>query len=361
MTESLTTASDPILTRHADNNIGAVRYLLALAVLVAHFNLIGGYDLPFPVSSYQGVCGFFTLSGFLIFKSYSHTPGWRYLYRRGARILPSYLTVVLLATLALATVSTLTVSEYFSSGQTWRYLLANMAFLNWIQPSLPGVFTDGVTEAVNASLWTMKIEWALYLTVPLTAWLIIDRGYRAWIVIGVTYVLSVAYRWTFWALYADTGDSLYEVLSRQFFGQMTYFYIGALAYCYFSRIRRWLPMIGIAGLIVMSAAYMGANVSRLYRFGVNPLALAAIVLSLCFAGHWGRLASRIEDCSYEIYLFHFPVVQLLSHSSAATLPAPVLLAVAVTATWAVSYCCARWISAPVRRRLMSAVRNASPR
>lgn len=45
-----------------DNSMGLVRYYLALAVVVAHFNAIFGTELYFPTSSYNAVGGFFALS-----------------------------------------------------------------------------------------------------------------------------------------------------------------------------------------------------------------------------------------------------------------------------------------------------------
>lgn len=295
----------------ADNSITAVRYLLAFAVLVAHFNYLSDTNVAFPITSYNGVCGFFTISGFLIFRSY-HNAGCnfkQYIYRRGVRILPSYIIVVVFFTLVLSFVSSLSYCDYFSSSQTWRYLTANLLFANFIEPSLPGVFTDGVTTAVNGSLWTMKVEWALYLSVPVVAWLIFKRGYKPWVVIGFTYLFSVAYRWGFWALYCYTGSSIYETISRQFFGQMTFFYLGALLFCYYERI---YPKLLVKGIIAF-AVYIFVDAVGLqndyYQFVVSPLILSSIVLSAGLVSRWGKFATSFTDCSYEIYLFHFPIIQ----------------------------------------------------
>lgn len=52
------------------NNVGLVRYYLALSVLIVHFNSLTGSNIFWPTSSYAGVGGFFALSGFLMYGSY---------------------------------------------------------------------------------------------------------------------------------------------------------------------------------------------------------------------------------------------------------------------------------------------------
>ncbi len=350
----------PSMSR-TDNNIGAVRYILALAVFIAHYNLLSGHDIPFPVTSYQGVGGFFAISGFLIFKSYHHADGntMHYLRNRALRILPSYFFIVIAATLALSVVSSLSITDYFRSHATWRYLMANISFLNFLQPSLPGVFDGGVTNAVNGSLWTMKVEWALYLSVPATAWFILRRGYRPWIVIGIIYILSTAYRWGFLALYHHTGVSLYEILSRQFMGQMSFFYAGALLYCYFDRMKKFLPVIGTIAFAVIVPATIARCDSAIYVIALYPAALSYIVLTLGLLGRWGAAIARLEDCSYEIYLFHYPVIQLLTRIDIFNRDSGCILFLSsLAATWILAYICARYISGPIRHKLRH-VRNAS--
>lgn len=338
-----------------DNSITAVRYLLALAVAVAHVNYLTGGSVMFPITSYQGVCGFFTISGFLIIKSFHHSEGkiGRYLFNRAVRILPSYFVVVIIATFALAGISTMPAGSYFSSGHTWRYLLANLSFMNFIEPSLPGVFdANDVTSAVNGSLWTMKIEWALYLSVPVAAWLIWRRNRRPWVVISAFCLFSVGYRWGLWTLYQRTGEQIYEILSRQFFGQLTFFYLGVFLYFYYGKLRRRLPLIGAVALcIAVGALFIGRD-SDLYRFVVDPLVLSAIVLSSGLAGRWGCIASRFTDCSYELYLFHFPVIQVFVNLCPDMAPTRIFF-FAMGSTLVLAYLTARFVSLPLRRWLKS--------
>lgn len=78
------------------NNMGMVRYLLAFAVVVAHFNGLVGADIRFPFTSYTAVGGFFALSGFLIYGSYLRRRNLRaYIVSRMVRLLPAYFFIVL--------------------------------------------------------------------------------------------------------------------------------------------------------------------------------------------------------------------------------------------------------------------------
>ena len=150
-----------------DNSMGLVRYYLAFAVFVAHFNAVYDAGIWFPTDGYNAVGGFFALSGFLVYPSYlKHRNLKDYMLRRVRRIFPPYMFIVLLCAFALVFVSTLPASEYFFNAQWLKYLASNLTFMNFLCPELPGVFQDLPVKAVNGSLWTMKVEILLYLSVP---------------------------------------------------------------------------------------------------------------------------------------------------------------------------------------------------
>lgn len=156
-----------------------VRYYLAISVIVAHFNLIFSKSLFWPTDSGTAVGVFFGLSGFLVYASYQRSRNYSsYIFNRAKRILPSYYIVVLSCALLLCFMSDLGIKEYFLSSSFWKYVISNLAFLNFIQPELPGVFTDNAIPAVNGSLWTLKVEWMLYLTIPLFVYIQEKFGIR---------------------------------------------------------------------------------------------------------------------------------------------------------------------------------------
>lgn len=294
------------------NNMDAVRYVLSLAVIVTHINVLWGYDIPFPVSGHTAVSGFFALSGFLIFRSYEKSPRLGlFLERRARRILPPYFLIVVLCAVGLFFVSSADFQGYFLSAGWWKYLVSNLAFCNFLEPSLPGVF-DGpayVHPAVNGSLWTMKVEWCLYLSVPVVAWLLLKlkARFRARNAVFLTVILvSIAYRLAFMLLFDATGREIFDILGRQFFGQLAFFYVGVVVYYNFDAFmrRRWLL------LVLLLAGLLAEGRSPYADCVLEPFVQGSLILWFSFVGQWGKYFSRHDNVSYDMYLFHWPILQL---------------------------------------------------
>ena len=287
--------------------MGMVRYILAIAVVIAHFNLLAGFDIPFPISSYMGVGGFFSLSGFLIYGSYLKKRNvGAYVKSRAVRLMPAYVTTILIFALGFSLISSLGVTAYFTSPQFWKYLVSNLCMLNFIQPTLPGVFDGFEIQAVNGSLWTMKVEWLLYLSVPLTAWIVAKCKGRITVIFVVIYIFSILYRIIFRELYIATEKTAYDILGRQFFGQLSYFYSGALVYCWFDVFKKYRWQLAL--IAVLSLLYTGK--AGYYDIIVHPLAFSILVIWLSMTGKWGTWEGKKDNVSYNIYLLHFPVIQL---------------------------------------------------
>lgn len=290
------------------NNMGIVRYILAFAVVFAHFNSLTGSRVYFPVSSYEAVGGFFALSGFLMYASYHRRPGIRgYVKARALRLLPAYVLIVVLAGFLLGGVSSLSLGEYFTSLKFWKYLLANLTFMNFLEPTLPGVFGNCVIPAVNGSLWTMKVEWALYLSVPLFFYMLRRFGGRPIIWFSGIILFAISYRFFFTYLFSLTENELYQILGRQFLGQMSYFYIGALCYHLLPTFLRykWPLLVGVILLFSLSIILPGDYYSIL----VQPFAVSIAAIWFSIIGKWGTWEGKRDNISYNIYLCHFPVIQ----------------------------------------------------
>jgi hypothetical protein len=65
--------------------------------------------------------------------------------------------------IGLSLFSNISTSEYFRSPQLFKYFIVNVFFMNFLQPSLPGVFVENGSQAVNGSLWTIKLEIGFYI------------------------------------------------------------------------------------------------------------------------------------------------------------------------------------------------------
>lgn len=110
-----------------------------------------------------------------------------------------YITVVILSAILLVFFSKLSAKNYFTNIDFYRYLIANLSTLNFIHPTLPGVFEGlALGGSVNGSLWTIKVELGFYVILPFIIYLTnkVSRnhgmGYGS-IVLCIFYVLSVMY------------------------------------------------------------------------------------------------------------------------------------------------------------------------
>jgi peptidoglycan/LPS O-acetylase OafA/YrhL len=286
------------------NGFDFLRLFFAFSVFMAHFGELASVAVWWPVSSAMGVAGFFIISGFLITRSYYRSAGLRdYCRKRIRRIVPAYVLVVVACALLLSLAGTLPVQEYFTDGRFYKYLVANLSFMNFLQPALPGVFTD---QPVNGALWTIKVELALYAVVPLLALFLRKRPA---LILGAVYVLSCLFDRGMSLLYESSGNELYLILERQFLGQIRFFVAGIFLLFYFDFITkrhiRWL--LPVAAVIFLLRYFFTGHwvIEALY-----PIAFAILIVS--FAFHFGKLAavSRYGDFSYGFYLYHFPVLQL---------------------------------------------------
>jgi|SRR5450756_404284 len=199
------------------------------------------------VSSRVAVEGFFAISGCLIVASWdrSKTPSG-YFRRRGQRILPAYWFALLYTVILGIIVTKLPLAIFLRSPTTWKYVFCNLVFVNFLQSSLPGVFSNNVFQAMNGALWTIKVEVSFYLLVPLIVWLC--RHYGVVWILGSIFVLSSIYR-----VWMDAKG--HESLANQLPGQLAYFAVGAAVYFCFPMVST-LPEYDVDGSAVVRTCWM---------------------------------------------------------------------------------------------------------
>lgn len=290
-----------------DNNLDMIRFVLAAMVFISHAHDLSGVTelsiLSATISSTLAVQAFFVISGFLIFQSCERSSTLRsYTSKRIRRIFPAYGMVVLGSAVLLAFVSDLPLIEYATNPAVLKYIAANIVFLNFLAPELPGVFDKNIVHAVNGALWTLKIEVAFYVAVPICIWLFQRIG-RTRMMVAI-YVASVIYSSGMIWLADIRQSGAFLELGRQLPGQMCYFIAGAAIYYHFDRFRCKPVTMLMCGVILFLLSFFVASV--LFR----PIGLALLVMSLAFGPYLGRFG-RFGDFSYGIYIVHFPVLQVL--------------------------------------------------
>ena len=314
--------------------MNTMRYVMALGVVISHFNLLCGADIYFPISSYNCVGGFFALSGFLIVHTYRPNDFAGFVKRRAYRILPSYIQVVILAAVLLYNFSKYDPLEYFINIGFWKYIAANLSFLNWLHPDLPGVFSDESfkSSAVNGSLWTMKVEWLLYLSVPIFVWLTTRFSLRTNPFYIFIIIFSIGWKILFDWMYACTEEEIYTILGRQVFGQLSFFYMGALLHTFRQTIHRYhIIIITVSIILLLTCDGLPYFTSILGA----PL-VSIIVIGISMTTYFPTVLHNHQNISYEIYLSHWPILQILVALNLQTLPHYVLIGISIISIIAVS-------------------------
>lgn len=300
---------------HRGNAFDLLRLAAALLVVLGHSWVLTGHVDPLTFLSGTnagdlGVGVFFLLSGYLVSASWLADPSLkRFAARRALRIYPAYALVVLLLAFVLGPlVTTLAIGQYLTSGGTWRFLLGNLSIVH-MQFDLPGVFAGHpYPDAVNGSLWTIRVEVLCYVGVAVLGLLGFLRC--RWILLAVTAALLLV------AVVVEVsgyhGVLLPGLLDYQAAVPIAYFGIG-LAYREFAGANPppwWtLPATALlwAALWVTPAAAVGAI-----------LCVAALTYTIAFRAPtaWQHPTGGY-DLSYGTYLLAFPVQQLLSGLPAA--------------------------------------------
>lgn len=286
------------------NNFDFIRFFLAYSVMFNHFSTLTDTDPFWFVSGGFRVKGFFIISGFLVMFSYLRKPDIKiYFRKRIQRIMPAYSLAILICVLIGACITTLSFQEFFSSPELYSYLISNLFTLNFISPSLPGVFENNPIHVMNGSLWTIKVELMLYVTIPFLYWIL--KKYNKTVCLVSIYVLSYIYTSTFDYLDNTSHSAIYGFLKRQFPGQMMYFCSGIIILLYFDLFRKYMKYIFVTSILL----FICRDITLFKIF--EPIALASMIVSVAYGFRWLHFINKMGNFSYGIFLIHFPVIQVL--------------------------------------------------
>ena len=288
------------------NNLNLLRFVAAVLVIYSHDYVVTGVtrwrDPLSHITDAQinfggfAVLIFFFASGFYAAKSVISSEGKGFLLKRAKRLYPLFIAVMLLTVFVLGpVVSTLPVGEYFSSAQTYSYLL----FLVMVpRYRLPGVFESNPTYLVNGSLWTMILEAVLSVLIY-TAYKLKLLEKKKLTIINIPVLISLL------LVYVIKVPGLYAV--RSYLSPVYLFFIGAEYYVFKDRIR----LDKRVGL-VMVAALIGSVFIKQFETALIlflPYLISLIAFDLTQAP---RKISFVGDYSYALYLAAFPIQQTLT-------------------------------------------------
>jgi len=286
-----------------DNALNTVRLTLAALVLYGH-----GYSLAYKTAApallhVYAVDGFFAVSGYLIVGARLRTTAATFMWRRVLRVVPGLLTCVVVCAVVIAPCIAYLAAIPWTARDIMTYVLSNASIqFGWTLPELP---------FVNVSLWTLPYELACY---ALFAALLAVRP-RIFAVLA-TLVLCTSIN----VLAVHTGAFPFMFASAARFG--SFFAAGALLHL----VRDRVPVSGGLALIAIVVALVPDAVDGRAFALLAPLTMAYALLWVG-ASSPTRVGSR-HDVSYGVYIYGYPIQQLLTVAGASSVLAPILFALA---------------------------------
>lgn len=294
------------------NSFDLIRLALAGLVAISHGIVLHTGDQPTWGQSTLGdfaVDGFFVLSGFLVVSSYLRLNSFvRYGWHRMLRILPGFwvclLVVALVAAPLAAVLQGLPITTPFvAAPSAFRFLAVNAGLLI-NQYGIGGLLAHTPTPFIFiGSLWTLVLEAMCYVALAVLGVIGLLR-YR-WLVLALAATAWLAMSAQALGVIAPTWDNALRML--------TMFFLGACAFLFADLVpMHWSLLLGAIALFLASAAVL-----ENYRVaGAAAFVYLLLWLAACLPA---KVRLRV-DLSYGVFMYHWPLQQLLVLTIAFNLP-----------------------------------------
>ena len=295
-----------------NNNYDFLRLFAALCITLTHsYNLLSkNNDEPlFKLTgsrvdfSFFGLSIFFSISGYLIAKSAINSPSFKnYIWKRFLRIQPVLIVVCIISVFIVGPFfSSLSPKDFFNQISTFTYF-RNIMPLFGIQFSLPGVFSNNPAESgINGSLWTLIVEERLYLIVGIL-FLFKQHG-KALLLIFIG-ILNL--------LYFINTFFYSEALIKYFRGENVFYAIMFLnATAYYLLNINLKKAANPSFYFVILASVVLLSIVVISQKSLKVIFVPLLVLFFAQLKGITNKTGRYGDFTYGIYIFSFPVQQIL--------------------------------------------------
>jgi peptidoglycan/LPS O-acetylase OafA/YrhL/lysophospholipase L1-like esterase len=305
--------------------LDGIRALAVLAVVIFH---IWPRWVP---GGFLGVDVFFVISGFLITtllvregKNAGRVDLPAFWRRRARRLLPALFLVVAVSVLLAAQVE-----KDLLVGMDRQALGALTFSSNWVELGAGANYFDSTAPKLFATFWSLAVEEQFYLLWPmvLVCLVVVARNARNCARMAVGLALVSAGLMAYWYHPGGNPTRVYYGTDTHLFGLMigaavAFAFagdVGIVASRRWGRLRRWIGFVALAGLVAMMATVDGETAFP-YRGGIALASLLTAVAVASLPGpsssfvtlnRWRPLA-WVGERSYGIYLWHWPVILILT-------------------------------------------------
>ncbi len=294
------------------NSLNVMRLVLAASVIISHAWPLGQYGaeprIGHTTFGTLAVACFFAISGFLITASRERTPGWRYVWHRGLRILPGYWVCLIVIAAVIAPLAWLHYNGTLAGYpvlDALRYVGVNLGLKTNIVPTIPGTeeSIDPEFQVWNGAAWSLFFEFLCYIAVAILAALrLLKAPVVLTILIGGSALLLA------WELFPSVMEPVlfrsYDAFRLVTTG--TIFAGGSLLWMWRDRIRHsaWLAA-GAAAVTVVGLVFLR------HPEWLIAVPIAYLIIWLGTELPFHNLAMK-TDVSYGIYIYGYPVATILT-------------------------------------------------
>ena len=332
-----------LVDTHSRNNaLNLFRAVLAIFVLISHSLPLGGFGAEPALGGLSlggfAVAGFFSISGFLVTRSRRSLSLVEFARRRILRIYPGYLAAIVVTALIL------TLAMDFSASN-WSISSA-LSYIAWSLPLILGqssALTGTVSGlpypfGVNGNLWTLAPEAILYLALAIIFLLaFVKRMKWSWIIILASCNLVTI---LFQTGVLSINDGLNNKSVMLLF--LTNYFLAGV---FLSSLREslkgnWVTFLASLMLgVTLTQSGFGYSLASIF------FSYAILWLSCNLPPKVMRLGS-INDYSYGLYLYSFPVQQVLSRLEIQNLGLPIFIFLSLLATIPLAILSWRFVEKP---------------
>jgi peptidoglycan/LPS O-acetylase OafA/YrhL len=282
-----------VKTTARTNSFDLLRLAAALMVLWSHQFAFSALPEPGIPASRLGLDIFFAISGYLNIQSLLNSQSWaEFLGRRARRIYPALVAFSIFCVGLGLAVTTASTSTFWMEVPV--FVAKNSTVLFGIEHYLPGVFeANPYPSAMNGSLWTLPSEIKLYIYLAIIAFAV--RYKPAFLLAALAAFFLGFLIW----FHVTTKNA-----ETAYFQQFAILFLTGAMFAIIERsqgIRAAIvATIGLAAIAAVTTSTVSA---------LPAIALAAVLVGKAPAPAWLRPPI---DISYGVYLYAFPMQQLIA-------------------------------------------------
>ena len=303
-----------------NNNFDFLRFFFAVMVIYHHSwdllkipRTLFGQPSDYPdwifrlsngsiESGWTSVNCFFMISGFLITASWMYSANlFDFIKKRALRIYPAWIATLLFCIFIIGPLSGVLMNEYFRNRET--YSVFKTLFLRSYYDQLPGVFlTNPFPVSVNGSLWTLPFEIKCYLLVAVLGMLKALK--RKWVILAL---FSLVYGFYVFAsirhlniAHIGEPDRMPRLLA--------YFLAGTALFLFREELPHDRKLFLISIGVIAATCLFGVAEYFMPIFGTYAVFYVAFSPRLKL-----QKFAKFGDFSYGLYIYSFPIQQLLIH------------------------------------------------